>query len=55
MKWKVVQLWRRSALNTLWYLIGCSIGNMWLACFLAPWPYNYWRLAKHDKSCCHAE
>ncbi len=28
---------------------------MWLAGFLTPWPYNYWRLAKHGKSCCHAE
>ena len=55
MKWTVLQLWRRSALNTLLCLIGCSIGNMRLDGFLAPWPYNYWRLAKHDKSCCHAE
>ena len=35
---------------TLWVL-----PVMWLAGFLAPWPYNYWRLAKHGKSCCHAE
>ena len=28
---------------------------MWLAGFLAPWPYNYWRLAKHGRSCCHNE
>jgi hypothetical protein len=28
---------------------------MWLAGFLAPWPYNYWRLAMHGKTCCHAE
>ena len=145
MKWTDGQLWRRSAINTLWCLIGCSIGDMgviagfqfgapevaasrpmlvmalamtagigtsvlletillfkqlglpkalrtalgmsmismlgmetamnvvdyflaggarltlwvlplmWLAGFLAPWPYNYWRLAKHGKSCCHAE
>ena len=20
--------------------------------FLVPWPYNYWRLTKHNKSCC---
>ena len=145
MKWTDGQLWRRSAINTLWCLIGCSIGDMgviagfqfgapevaasrpmlvmalamtagigtsvlletillfkqlglakalrtalgmsmismlgmeaamnvvdyflaggarltlwvlpvmWLAGFLAPWPYNYWRLAKHGKSCCPAE
>ena len=35
---------------TLWVL-----PLMWLAGFLTPWPYNYWRLAKHGKSCCHAE
>ena len=35
---------------TLWVL-----PLMWLAGFLAPWPYNYWRLAMHGKSCCHAE
>ena len=80
MNWKDGKLWRQSAINTLWCLIGCSIGDMgviagfqfgapavaesqplqvlpamWLAGFLAPWPYNYWRLAKHGKSCCHAE
>ena len=145
MKWTDGQLWRRSAINTLWCLIGCSIGDMgviagfqfgapavaesrpmlvmalamaagigtsvlletillfnqlglakalrtamgmsmismlgmeaamnvvdfflaggarlmlwvlpfmWLAGFLAPWPYNYWRLAMHGKTCCHAE
>jgi hypothetical protein len=35
---------------TLWVL-----PLMWLAGFLTPWPYNYWRLAKYGKSCCHAE
>lgn len=20
--------------------------------FIVPWPYNYWRLVKHNKSCC---
>lgn len=25
---------------------------MWLAGFITPWPYNYWRLAKHGQSCC---
>ncbi len=145
MTWTDGKLWRRSAVNTLWCLIGCSIGDMgviagfqfaapevatarplmvmamamlagittsvlletvllfrelglaralrtalgmsmismlametamnvvdyflaggaqltwwvllimWLAGFLTPWPYNYWRLAKHGKSCCHAE
>ncbi len=25
---------------------------MWLAGFITPWPYNYWRLAKHGHSCC---
>ena len=28
MKWTDGQLWRRSAINTLWCLIGCSIGDM---------------------------
>ena len=145
MNWKDGKLWRQSAINTLWCLIGCSIGDMgviagvefgapavaesrpmlvmalamvagsgtsvlletillfnqlglakalrtamgmsmismlgmeaamnvvdfflaggarlmlwvlpfmWLAGFLAPWPYNYWRLAMHGKTCCHAE
>ena len=145
MKWTDGKLWRHSAVNTLWCLIGCSIGDMgviagfqfgapavaesrpmlvmglamaagigtsvlletillfnqlglakalrtalgmsmismlgmevamnvvdfflaggarltlwvlplmWLAGFLAPWPYNYWRLAMHGKTCCHAE
>ena len=145
MKWTDGKLWRRSSVNTLWCLLGCSIGDMgviagfqlgapevaaarpmlvmalamaagigtsilletilllrqmglakalstalgmslismlgmetamngvdyflaggarltpwvlapmWLAGFLAPWPYNYWRLAKHGRSCCHNE
>ena len=25
-----------------------------MAGFLAAWPYNYWRLKKHGKSCCHS-
>ena len=145
MNWKDGKLWRQSAINTLWCLLGCSIGDMgviagfqfgapavaesrpmlvmglamaagigtsvlletillskqlglikalrtalgmsmismlgmeaamnvvdfflaggarltlqvlpamWLAGFLALWPYNYWRLAVHGKSCCHAK
>lgn len=30
-----------------WYSIGPSL----LAGFLAPWPYNYWRLKKYGKAC----
>ncbi|MEE2748323.1 MAG: DUF4396 domain-containing protein [Candidatus Thermoplasmatota archaeon] len=25
---------------------------MLFAGFITPWPYNYWRLKKYDKSCC---
>ena len=28
------------------------IAPMLIAGFLTPWPYNYWRLAKHGQSCC---
>ena len=31
-----------------WY----TLPPMLLAGFLTPWPYNYWRLKKYDKSCC---
>ena len=30
-----------------WWVIPISL----LAGFLTPWPYNYWRLQKHGKSC----
>ena len=30
-----------------WWVIPVSL----LAGFLTPWPYNYWRLQKHGKSC----
>ncbi len=30
-----------------WYSVGPSL----LAGFLAPWPYNYWRLKKYGKAC----
>jgi hypothetical protein len=28
-----------------------AIPLMLLVGFLAPWPYNYWRLKKHGKAC----
>ncbi len=30
-----------------------SVGPSLLAGFLTPWPYNYWRLKKYGKGCCH--
>ncbi len=30
-----------------------TVVPMLLAGFLAPLPYNYWRLKKHSASCCH--
>ena len=30
-----------------------AIPIMLLAGFLTPWPYNYWRLQKYNKACCH--
>lgn len=42
-----------------WFLAGGAkmiwwvIPIMLLAGFLAPWPYNYWRLKKFNKGCCH--
>lgn len=32
-----------------WWVIPIAL----LVGFLTPWPYNYWRLQKHRKSCCH--
>ena len=29
-----------------------TIPPMLIAGFLTPWPYNYWRLKKYNKSCC---
>ena len=40
-----------------WWLTGGALLTWWviplmlLAGFLAPWPYNYWRLKKFNKSC----
>ncbi len=42
---------------TDYYITGGAIINLWiipimlLAGFLTAWPYNYWRLKKHKKSC----
>ena len=42
---------------TDWYLTGGALLTWWvipimlLAGFLAPWPYNYWRLKKWGKAC----
>ena len=42
---------------TDYYLTGGAIINLWivpimlLAGFLTAWPYNYWRLKKHNQSC----
>ncbi len=42
---------------TDWFLTGGAILTWWVipimltAGFLAPWPYNYWRLKKWGKSC----
>jgi hypothetical protein len=41
-----------------YYGNGGSLGvSVWMlpalgAGFLAAWPYNYWRLERHGKSCC---
>ena len=50
-----------TAMNiTDWYLTGGAILTWWVipimlaAGFVAPWPYNYWRLQKWGKSCCPA-
>lgn len=32
-------------------LVWWALPPMILAGFLTPWPYNYWRLKKHGKSC----
>ena len=47
-----------TAMNiTDWYLTGGAILIWWVipimlaAGFLAPWPYNYWRLKKWGKAC----
>ena len=45
------------AMNTVDYVgNGGSLGvSVWIrpgAGFLAAWPYNYWRLEGHGKSCC---
>ena len=43
---------------TDWYLTGGALLTWWVipimlaAGFIAPWPYNYWRLQKWGKSCC---
>ena len=46
------------AMNTTDYLLtGGAILTWWvlplalIAGFITPWPYNYWRLHKHGKSC----
>ena len=102
--WKCRHTWLRSAKNTAWCVLGCSIGDfgtilffqiskfkalktalgmsfismismevsmnftdyiltggamltwwvvpiMLIVGFLTPWPYNYWRLKKHNISC----
>ena len=42
---------------TDYYLTGGAILNLWvipimlLAGFLTSWPYNYWRLKKHNQAC----
>ncbi|MEM7564949.1 MAG: DUF4396 domain-containing protein [Pseudomonadota bacterium] len=42
-----------------WYLTGGARLTWWvipimlLVGFLTPWPYNYWRLKKYGKGCCH--
>jgi len=42
---------------TDWYLTGGAVLTWWvipimlLAGFIAPWPYNYWRLKKWGKAC----
>ena len=42
---------------TDWFLTGGAVLTWWvipimlLAGFLAPWPYNYWRLKKWGKAC----
>ena len=48
-----------TAMNAMdWALTGGArltwwvLPPMWLAGFLTPWPYNYWRLAKYGQSCC---
>ena len=54
----VSMLAMETAMNaTDWYLTGGAILTWWvipimlIAGFLAPWPYNYWRLKKWGKSC----
>ena len=46
------------SMNTVdWWLTGGAMLTWWviplmlIAGFLAPWPYNYWRLKKYNKSC----
>tara|TARA_B100001175_G_C19495446_1_gene634983 strand:- start:445 stop:882 length:438 start_codon:yes stop_codon:yes gene_type:complete len=42
---------------TDFFLTGGAILNLWVipimlfVGFLTPWPYNYWRLKKHNKAC----
>lgn len=49
-----------AAMNITDYLLtGGAILTWWvlpislLVGFITPWPYNYWRLQKHGKACCH--
>ena len=49
-----------AAMNlTEWYFTGGAILTWWViplmlaAGFIAPWPYNYWRLQKWGKACCN--
>ena len=46
------------SMNTVdWIVIGSAKLTWWIippmliACFLVPWPYNYWRLKKYQLSC----
>ena len=42
---------------TDYVLTGGAVLNMWvipimlIVCFITPWPYNYFRLKKHNQSC----
>lgn len=35
------------------YLTWWAVPVMLVAGFVTPWPYNYWRLQKFNRSCCH--
>lgn len=48
------------AMNSVdWWLTGGAKLTWWVipimltVGFLTPWPYNYWRLKKFNKACCH--